>query len=147
MRRMKEAGRYQEGMSFYMQMPDSYTLVLNTDHPLVKNVLEQTEQATAEELKPIASELRGLEARLQVLRQSTKDKKQEEIEQETKDDIANTEKAMQEQRNKKKDIVAACAAKNQVVSQLIDLALLQNGMLKGARLTNFLKRSIALIKQ
>ena len=146
MRRMKDMSRYQEGMGFYAQMPDSYSLVLNTDHPLVKEVLDNATKATADALKPVVSELRGQEARLAALEQSQNGKKPEEISQEEKDDKANTQKAINEQRDKKKQIIDEYAAGNGVVSQLIDLALLQNGMLKGARLNAFLKRSIDLIK-
>lgn len=146
MRRMKDISRYQEGMGFYQQMPDSYSVVLNTDHPLVKSVLEATEKATADALKPVVSELKGQEARLAALRQSQKDKKADEISQEEKDDVSNTQKIIDEQRAKKQQIIAEYAAGNSVVSQLIDLALLQNGMLKGARLNAFLKRSVDLIK-
>ena len=146
MRRMKDMSRYQEGMGFYAQMPDSYSLVLNTDHPLVKEVLDNATKATADALKPVVSELRGQEARLAALEQSQNGKKPEEISQEEKDDKANTQKATNEQRDKKKQIIDEYAAGNGVVSQLIDLALLQNGMLKGARLNAFLKRSIDLIK-
>ena len=146
MRRMKDMSRYQEGMGFYAQMPDSYSLVLNTDHPLVKEVLDNATKATADALKPVLSELRGQEARLAALEQSQNGKKPEEISQEEKDDKANTQKAINEQRDMKKQIIDEYAAGNGVVSQLIDLALLQNGMLKGARLNAFLKRSIDLIK-
>ena len=146
MRRMKDMSRYQEGMGFYAQMPDSYSLVLNTDHPLVKEVLDNATKATADALKPVLSERRGQEARLAALEQSQNGKKPEEISQEEKDDKANTQKAINEQRDKKKQIIDEYAAGNGVVSQLIDLALLQNGMLKGARLNAFLKRSIDLIK-
>lgn len=146
MRRMKDMSRYQAGMSFYAQMPDSYSLVLNSDHALIKKVLEACKAGTADTLKPIVSEIKGLEARLAALRQSQNGKKPEEISQEEKDDLQNTEKAVNEQRDKKKAVLADYAKDNSIVHQLIDLALLQNGMLKGASLDAFLKRSIELIK-
>ncbi len=146
MRRMKEMSKFQPGMSFYGQMPDSYTVVLNADHPLVKNVLDATNNATAEALKPVDSELKGQQARLAALRQSQSGKKPEEIKQEEKDDVSNTEKAVNEQRDKKNKILSDYAADNDIVHQLIDLALLQNGMLKGESLDKFLKRSVDLIK-
>ena len=146
MRRMKDMSRYQAGMSFYAQMPDSYSLVLNSDHALIKKVLEACKAGTADALKPIVSEIKGLEARLAALRQSQNGKKPEEISQEEKDDLQNTEKAVNEQRDKKKAVLADYAKDNSIVHQLIDLALLQNGMLKGASLDAFLKRSIELIK-
>lgn len=146
MRRMKEASKFQAGMAFYAQMPDAFNLVLNSDHPLIKQVLEDGKTACATELQPVESELKGLEARLAALHQSQNGKKQEEISLEEKDDVKNTESALEEQRTKKNNIIATYAAGNKVVHQLIDLALLQNGMLKGAALDSFLKRSVDLIK-
>ena len=146
MRRMKEMSQFQQGMGFYAQLPDSYNLVLNADHPLVKKVLDDVTANTAEELKPVASELKGQEARLAALLQSQDSKKTEELTQEEKDDMQNTQKTVSELQDKKKAIVAAYAKGNDIVHQLIDLTLLQNGMLQGAALDKFLKRSISLIK-
>ena len=146
MRRMKEASKFQAGMAFYAQMPDAFNLVLNSDHPLIKQVLEDGKTTCAAELQPVESELKGLEARLAALHQSQNGKKPEEISQEEKDDLKNTEQSIEEQSTKKNGIIAAYAAGNKVVHQLIDLALLQNGMLKGAALDSFLKRSVDLIK-
>lgn len=145
MRRMKEMSQFQPGMSFYNQMPDSYMMVLNSDHRLVKEVLADVTSATDAELKPIISELKGQEARLAALRQSQANKKPEEITQEEKDDLQNTEKTINDERAKKNKILDDYAKGNKVVHQLIDLALLQNGMLKGEALDKFLKRSIELI--
>ena len=146
MRRMKEMSQFQQGMGFYAQLPDSYNLVLNANHPLVKKVLDDITANTATELKPVASELKGQEARLAALHQSQDSKKTEELTQEEKDDMQNTQKTVSELQDKKKAIVAAYAKGNDIVHQLIDLALLQNGMLQGAALDKFLKRSISLIK-
>lgn len=146
MRRMKEASKFQAGMAFYAQMPDAFNLVLNSDHPLIKQVLEDGKTACAAELQPVESELKGLEARLAALHQSQNGKKPEEISQEEKDDLKKTEQSIEEKSTKKNGIIAAYAAGNKVVHQLIDLALLQNGMLKGAALDSFLKRSVDLIK-
>lgn len=146
MRRMKEMSQFQQGMGFYAQLPDSYNLVLNADHPLVKKVLDDITANTADELKPVASELKGQEARLAALHQSQDSKKAEELTQEEKDDMQNTQKTVSELQDKKKAIVATYAKGNDIVHQLIDLALLQNGMLQGAALDKFLKRSISLIK-
>lgn len=146
MRRMKQMSQFQPGMSFYQQMPDSFTLVLNSDHVLVKQVLNDCNNNTAEALKPILSELKGQQARLAALRQSQDKKKPEELTQEEKDDLQNTEKAVDEQKNKQTEVIEAYAKGNNVVHQLIDLALLQNGMLKGKALDEFLKRSVDMIK-
>lgn len=146
MRRMKQMSQFQPGMSFYQQMPDSFTLVLNSDHVLVKQVLNDCNNNTAVALKPILSELKGQQARLAALRQSQDKKKPEELTQEEKDDLQNTEKAVDEQKNKQTEVIEAYAKGNNVVHQLIDLALLQNGMLKGKALDEFLKRSVDMIK-
>ena len=146
MRRMKDMSRFQSGMGFYAQMPDMYTIVLNADHALVKKVLADTETNTTEALKPILSELKGQEARLAAIRQIQDKKKYDELTQEDKDQKAEAEKAVNEQKDKKNGILADYAKSNDIVHQLIDLALLQNGMLKGAALDAFLKRSVDLIK-
>ena len=146
MRRMKDMSRFQPGMAFYGQMPDSYNLVLNSDHPLVKRVLDDTTANTAEALKPIDAEIKGLDARLAAINQAQSKKKYDELTQEEKDEKSNTQKAIDEQREKKNQLIADYAKGNSIVHQLIDLALLQNGMLKGAALDTFLKRSVELIK-
>ena len=145
MRRMKEMSHFQPGMSFYNQMPDSYMVVLNADHKLVKQVLEDTKKSVGEQLKPIESDLKGQEARLAALHQSQANKKPEEISKEEKDDLQNTEKVINDEREKKSKMLADYAANNKIVHELIDLALLQNGMLKGQALDKFLKRSVELI--
>ena len=146
MRRMKAMSQFQAGMNFYGQMPDSYTIVLNSDHALVKKVLSDSEANTSEALKPILSEIKGQEARLAVLHQEQTKKKPEEITQAEKDDVHNTEKAINDEKAKRDNIIADYAKNNNIVHQLIDLALLQNGMLKGASLDAFLKRSVEMIK-
>ena len=146
MRRMKEMSQFQQGMGFYAQMPDAYNFVLNADHPLIKRVLNDVTEGTTKELEPIASELKGQKARLAALQQSQSKKKAEELTQEEKDDVQNTQKSISELQDKKKTVIEACAKDNEVVHQLIDLALLQNGMLQGAALDKFLKRSVSLIK-
>ncbi len=145
MRRMKEMSHFQPGMSFYGEMPDSYTVVLNSDHRLVKEILNDANASVTEPLKPIEAELKGLQARLDALRQSQGKKKPEEVTQEEKDDLQNTEKSLNEQRDKKNKVLADYAGNNKVVHELIDLALLQNGMLKGEALDKFVKRSVEMI--
>ena len=144
-RRMKEMSRIQQGMSFYGQMPDMYAVVLNADHPLIKKVLDDATQKTEAELKPILAELKGLHARQSVLRQQQNDKKPEEITQEMKDDLETCNKSIREEETKRDNIISSYAKDNDIVHQLIDLALLQNGLLKGDALNQFLKRSINLI--
>ena len=145
MRRMKEMSQFQPGMSFYQQMPDSYNLVLNSERPLIKKVLDDTKAACGETLVPIDAEIKSLEAKQSALKQLLDKKKPEELTQEEKDERQNTEKAISEQKEKRNSIIAGYAKDNKIVHQLIDLALLQNGMLKGAALNEFLKRSVDII--
>ena len=146
MRRMKDMSRYQAGMSFYAQMPDSYQLMLNSDHPLIKRVLDDETAHCAEQLKPIDSEIKGLEARLAVLRQEEEKKKPEEVTQQEKDDKNETQANIDKQKEQRRQVISDYAKGNDVIHQLIDLALLQNGMLRGAALDKFLKRSVEMIK-
>ena len=146
MRRMKEMSKFQQGMAFYAQMPDNYTLVLNSDHSLVKKILEESDKNTSDNLKPIIGEIKGLQARLAVLRQEQGKKKPEEITNEEKEDLKKTESSIAQKKDEKRTIISNYAKENESIHQLIDLALLQNGMLKGAALDKFIKRSVSLIK-
>jgi len=146
MRRMKDMSRLQAGMAFYAQMPDAYSVVLNSDHALIKRVLEACKQSTADTLQPVEAEIKGLEARLAALRQQQSAKKPEEITEEERAEVSKTEKDIADQRAQKQAALADFGKGNDIVHQLIDLALLQNGLLKGAALDAFLKRSVALIK-
>ena len=146
MRRMKEMSRFQQGMNFYGQMPDSFNIVLNSEHPLVKRVLDDCTAQTAEALKPIEAELKGQEARLAAIQQQQEKKKYDELTQDDRDMKADCEKAVDEQKQKKQQVLSDYAQGNDIVHQLIDLALLQNGLLKGEALDKFLQRSVELIK-
>lgn len=146
MRRMKEMSQYQQGMGFYAQMPDTYTIVLNSDHAIIKQILNESNASTAEKLQPIRSEIKGLQAREAALRQEQGKKKPEEVTQNEKDDLKNTEEELTKQRNEKNSVIADYAKNSNAIHQLIDLALLQNGLLKGAALDKFIKRSVDLIK-
>ena len=146
MRRMKEMSQYQQGMDFYAQMPDTYTIVLNSDHAIIKQILSESNTSTAEKLQPIRSEIKGLQAREAALRQEQGKKKPEEVTQNEKDELKNTEDELTKQRNEKNSVIADYAKNNNAIHQLIDLALLQNGLLKGAALDKFIKRSVDLIK-
>ena len=146
MRRMKEMASIQAGMSFYGDMPDMFNLVLNADHPLVKEVLAGEEQACAADIVPIQLSMDDTNKRRSDLKKSHEGKKDEEIPTAEKDELSELNKKWDELKMKKEAVLAGYAAQNPVVRQLIDLALLQNGMLKGEALNNFVKRSIELIK-
>ena len=146
-RRMKEMSRIQQGMSFYGQMPDMYSVVLNTNHPLVKQVLQQAESETEESLRPIISELKGLNARRAALRQQQDGKKDGEVTQAEKDDLKTCNDNIKEQESKRDQILTEAGKNNDILHQLIDLALLQGGLLRGEALDKFLKRSVSLINK
>ena len=146
MRRMKDASRYQQGMSFYGEMPDMYNLVLNSDHRLVKEVLSDMKSALADKLQPIESELNTLKARHTAIEQDQKDKKPEELTDDDKETMKKCNDDIEAQENARKGVWAEYGKSNPVVAQLIDLALLQNGLLKGEALSKFINRSVDLIK-
>lgn len=145
MRRMKDMSRYQQGMSFYGEMPDMYNLVLNADHRLIKDVLGKMHTSLDEALKPVENELKGLKARQMAIEQSQKDKKADELTAEDKKQLEDCNADIEKQENARRDLWTKYSAENPVVAQLIDLALLQNGLLKGEALNSFIKRSVELI--
>lgn len=145
MRRMKDMANIQPGMSFYGEMPDMFSMVLNSDHKLVKQVLDDAESACAEKLVPVESEIAMLKLRETELHKAHEGKKDEEIPTTEKDELKDVEQKLTEQKQQKDAIVNEYAASNKIVHQLIDLALLQNNMLKGEALNNFVKRSVELI--
>lgn len=145
MRRMKDMASIQPGMSFYGEMPDMFSMVLNSDHKLVKQILDDAESACAEKLVPVESEIAMLKLRETELHKAHEGKKDEEIPTTEKDELKDVEQKLTEQKQQKDAIVNEYAASNKIVHQLIDLALLQNNMLKGEALNNFVKRSVELI--
>ena len=145
MRRMKELANIQAGMSFYGEMPDMFNLVLNSDHKLVKEVLADEEKECSAAIAPIQTELEDVTKRRDALKKKQEGKKDEDIPTVEKDELNDLDKKWDELKQQKDSIFAGYAGKNKVVRQLIDLALLQNNMLKGEALNNFVKRSIELI--
>ena len=145
MRRMRDMAAIQPGMSFYGEMPDSYNLVLNTDHKLIQKVLDDEEKACAEQVMPVSNDIKGWEARQRDLREAQNKKKHDEITEVEREDMTNTNKKLDELRDQRNQVYADYAKDNPLISQLIDLALLSNGMLKGEALSRFIKRSAQLI--
>ena len=143
MRRMKEMANIQAGMSFYGEMPDMYNIVLNSDHTLVKDILADEERKCTPEVAPIKKEMDDVDARRKELRKQAEGKEMPEAD---KAEVEQLDKKWDELKAKKEAFFAGYASQNKVVRQLIDLALLQNGMLKGEALDAFVKRSIELIK-
>ena len=146
MRRMKEMSRIQPGMAFYGEMPDMYNFIVNADHPVVKAILADANAQLNNTLAPVEAELKGFEARHTALESAFKDKKEEEISADDREMLKQCNDSISEQKQKEKEIFSAYAKGNRTISQLLDIALLQNGQLKGAALDKFIKRSIDMIK-
>lgn len=146
MRRMKEMSRIQPGIAFYGEMPDMYNFIVNADHPVVKAILANANAQLNNTLAPVEAELKGLEARHTALESAFKDKKEEEISADDREMLKQCNDSISEQKQKEKEIFSAYAKGNRTISQLLDIALLQNGQLKGAALDKFIKRSIDMIK-
>ena len=146
MRRMKDMSKMQSGMSFYGDLPDSYNLVVNISHPLVKQVIAEKQEKLTPELKPTVKEITKFKAEKASLVKLKEGKKEDEVPQEEKDLLKETEKKISDLEELKRKRLEAFGAENKLAKQLVDLALLANNMLRGEALSNFVKRSVELIK-
>lgn len=143
MRRMKEMAQFQSGMNFYGELPNAYNLTLNTNHPVVKKVIEAANESLEGELKPVNDELKATNSVIEAIKSLDKDGKG--VPEDKKADLKTNEDKATELRAKKDELISKYAAGNDTVKQLIDIALLGNGLLKGEALSNFLKRSVSLL--
>lgn len=143
MRRMKEMAQFQSGMNFYGELPNAYNLTLNTNHPVVKKVIEAANSSLEGELKPVNDELKATNSVIEAIKSLDKDGKG--VPEDKKADLKTNEDKATELRAKKDELISKYAAGNDTVKQLIDIALLGNGLLKGEALSNFLKRSVSLL--
>ncbi|WP_195596196.1 molecular chaperone HtpG [Coprobacter fastidiosus] len=145
MRRMKDMSAMQPGMNFYGEMPDSFNLIINTEHPLSKKVIEETEKDCHAEIEPIQKEINELNDAIAKLQEASKGKKDEEIPITEKEELRNKEKEVDSLRKKESELLTQYANKHKLVRQLVDLALLSNNMLKGEALSQFIKRSVEML--
>lgn len=145
MRRMKEMAKFQPGMGFYGELPTTYNFTLNTSHPVVKKVIEAAVDAVGKEVSPIDDELDKANAEIKAIHDLDKDHKG--VSDDKKDELKASEKKAEELRAKKEAVIAGYAKGQDVVKQLIDIALLGNGLLKGEALNGFLKRSVDLLNK
>ena len=145
MRRMKDMSAMQPGMNFYGELPDSFNLIVNTEHPLSKKIIEDTENACKTEIEPIQGEIKTLQESVEKLRENHKGKKDDEISVTEKEDIKTKESKITELKKKEEELLSNYAKSNNLVRQLVDLALLSNNMLKGEALSQFVKRSVELL--
>ena len=146
MRRMKDMSRFQQGMSFYGEMPDMYNLVLNADHRLVKEVVNHMNENLGEQLRPIEAQLKELHARQSVLEKEQREKKADEVTEAEKEELNKCNEDITAQENARRNVWNTYSQNNPIIPQLIDLALLQNGLLRGEALSKFITRSVDLIK-
>ena len=140
MRRMKEMASMQQGMSFYGELPDSYCLILNTEHPIVKRILDNAKTALDEKVSPIEASIASLNEEIKKIREN-KDATDEE-----KKTAADKETEIENLRKTEHDAVKTYADATPLVRQLIDIALLSGNLLKGEELDKFLKRSVDLLQ-
>lgn len=149
MRRMKDMSAVGGGgmMNYYAEMPDNYSLIVNTSNQLVKNIIADSEVKCKAETAPIFKQRDELDSKLTEWNTAHKDKKQDEITQEEKDQKKKYEDDLADARKKTEEVMTKYAAGNDVVRQLIDLALLSNNLLRGEALSDFIKRSYNLMKK
>ena len=145
MRRMKDMAAIQSGMAFYGELPDSYNLIVNTDHPLSQKVIADTESACKSELTPILDELKTVNEEIERLQEANRDKKYEAFPVVDQEALKHAEEKAKELRAKESDILKTYADRTPLVRQLVDLALLSNNMLKGEALSKFIKRSVEML--
>jgi molecular chaperone HtpG len=145
MRRMKDMSQLGGAASFYGNLPDQYSVVINSNHPLVQKINEDKEKKCRKDLDKFTDKIKPLEDNKKELETANKGKKEEEIQQADKDRIADLDSKITEFRNKQKEVLVGFGGKHKLVKQLIDIALLSNNMLKGEDLNRFIKRSIELL--
>ena len=142
MRRMKDMAAMQPGMSFYGELPDSYNLIVNTEHTLIKEIRDDADKALGDKVKPISADIESKNSEITSLRDSAKDGKMSD---EDSKKVSELEKEVSTLRDEETKIISDYAAGQSKVKQLLDLALLGNGLLKGQDLSNFIKRSISML--
>ena len=136
---MKDMASLQPGMSFYGEMPDSFTFTLNTDHKVVKRIISEASSAFTEKVKPISDKIDEANNHISEIR------KKSELSDDEKKIISDNESKVNNLREEEDGIISEYAGNQPIIRQLVDIALLSNGMLKGEALSNFIKRSVDLL--
>jgi molecular chaperone HtpG len=145
MRRMKEMSQLGGGMNFYGELPDSFNLVVNVNHPLIMKISEELEAQEGTKLQENNAERERLNEEISFMEKEHSKKKSEEVSQFEKDDLEKLRKELETLESVRKDVLETYGSNNKVVKQLIDLALLANNMLRGEDLSTFVKRSVELL--
>lgn len=142
MRRMKDMAALQPGMSFYGELPDSYNLTVNTTHPLVERIRDKATVALSDKVSPIADKIDADSAKINAIHDATNGNKPTDEQSEELKSLEGSVAASREEQNK---IISDYASQQSDVNQLIDLALLGNGLLRGEHLNKFIRRSVELM--
>ena len=145
MRRYREMSALNGGMNFYGQMPDSYTVAVNYEHPLVQKISSELADKVSPELSTIDAQKETPKKQLEELKEKTKSLKYDEITVEQRDEMDKLEKEIEKIDNEKREKISNFSKNNDLLRQVCDLALLSNNMLKGEDLSRFIKRSISMI--
>lgn len=145
MRRMKEMSAHQQGMSFYGQMPDQYNLVINTANPKVAALLQDINTTCGDKTTPLLEQITAKQQEENDLRAAQKDKKEADLTQEEKDAVTNVTKELAALRQQLKEQYGEYAKASDKVHQLIDIAMLASGQLKGEALAKFVNRSVEML--
>ena len=145
MRRMKDMSAVGGGMNFYGELPDSYNLVVNTNHKLIGKISDDLAHDKQNELEKSSGAIAELREQIDFIEKEHKDKKSEEISQTEKDDLDKLCDELRNAENARHEVLEAYGADNKIVKQLIDLALLSNNLLRGEELNTFVRRSVDLL--
>lgn len=144
MRRMKDMAAMQPGMAFYGELPDSYSLIVNTENPVIKKITADADNALAAKVTPLDETIKADNDKIKAMRDGAKDGKLSDEEQ---GQVTNLEQNVEHARNEQTKIIREYGAGQPLVKQVLDLALLANGLLKGEALSNFISRSVELLKK
>jgi len=145
MRRMKDMSQIGGVMNFYGELPDRFNLVVNVNHPLVIRISEDLNEKEGKRLQDNADERKRLKDEIDFMEKEHSRKKPEEISQFEKDDLEKLRKELETIESARREVLEAYGSENQIVKQLVDLALLSNNMLRGEDLSTFVKRSVELL--
>ncbi len=144
-RRMKDMSQMGGGAGFYGELPDSYNFVVNSNNKIIKGLSEEAESSLGKDLAEMRKRINELNEQVEFLSAEHSKKKPEEVSQQEKDDLEGMRKELSQEEKKLSDLAASWASDNRLTKQLIDLALLENNMLRGEELSAFIKRSTDLL--
>ncbi|MBR5855867.1 MAG: molecular chaperone HtpG [Bacteroidales bacterium] len=146
MRRYREMSALGGGLNFYGEMPESYTVVLNYENPLIRKIVADKDEQTKSVTDTLDAKQVATQSSLDEINSRNKDKKEDEISTADKDERERLNKELDTLNDERKNAMVDFAGKNTLLKQVVDLALLSNNMLKGKELHSFIKRSLDILK-